>query len=384
MTVELRPLGIRCNLGCRYCYQNPQREAGNFGKRYSLEAMKEAILKEGGPFALFGGEPLLLPRKELEDLWSWGYEKFKSNSIQTNGILIDDEHIRLFRKYRVRVGISIDGPGELNDLRWKKTVELTRKNTAKTEASIMKLCSEGMPPSLIVTLHRANAVEEKLSVLSRWFQELDKAGIKMVRLHLLEVEDGMERENFALSDAENIRALLYFAKLEKSLKFLRFDVFQEIQNLLSGRDKNASCVWRACDPYTTSAVQGIEGHGQKSKCGRTNKEGIDFEKADMPNYLRYLTLFQMPIEFGGCQGCRFFLFCKGNCPGTAVNGDWRYRTEQCGIWKSLFEHVELNMRIAGDKPLSLSPELAELETRMFKHWSGGQNPTLESLKAAAV
>jgi hypothetical protein len=26
---ELRPLGVACNIQCQYCYQNPQRDAGN-------------------------------------------------------------------------------------------------------------------------------------------------------------------------------------------------------------------------------------------------------------------------------------------------------------------------------------------------------------------
>jgi len=80
--------------------------------------MKAAIKAEGGPFALFGGEPLLVPEHDLESLWSWGLEQFGYNTVQTNGTLINDEHIRMFKAYKVSVGISIDGPGELNDLRW--------------------------------------------------------------------------------------------------------------------------------------------------------------------------------------------------------------------------------------------------------------------------
>jgi uncharacterized protein len=70
MGVELRPLGVNCNIGCQYCYQNPQRDAGNLTRSYDLEAMKRAVLSEGGPFILFGGEPLLMPEDDLETLWA--------------------------------------------------------------------------------------------------------------------------------------------------------------------------------------------------------------------------------------------------------------------------------------------------------------------------
>jgi uncharacterized protein len=118
MTVELRPYGTRCNIQCRYCYQEPRREAGNLARAFDLEKMKRAVESEGGPFSLFGGEPLLLRLDELEELWAWGLERYGVNSIQTNGTLIRDEHIALFHKYRVSVGISMDGPDELNDVRW--------------------------------------------------------------------------------------------------------------------------------------------------------------------------------------------------------------------------------------------------------------------------
>ena len=98
MGVELRPLGVNCNLACQYCYQNPQRDAGNLTRKYDIEAMKRAILAEGSPFILFGGEPLLVPVEDLEELWRFGLERFGSNGIQTNAVLINDRHIELFRK----------------------------------------------------------------------------------------------------------------------------------------------------------------------------------------------------------------------------------------------------------------------------------------------
>ncbi len=169
--------------------------------------MKSAIKAEGGPFALFGGEPLLVPEQDLENLWAWGMKQFGYNTVQTNGTLINDEHIRMFKAYKVSIGISMDGPGELNDLRWQGTLEKTREATAKTEKAVERLCREGMPPSLIVTLHRANATAERLPVLHSWFHDLERSGVRAVRLHLLESESEAVRTKFALTDDENIAAL---------------------------------------------------------------------------------------------------------------------------------------------------------------------------------
>ena len=172
MSVELRPLGVKCNIQCQYCYQNPQRDAGNVLHKFDLAAMKAAVETEGGGFTLFGGEPLMTPEETLEDLWAWGLEKYGHNGIQTNGTLINHKHMRMFKQYKVNVGVSVDGPGELNDVRWVTNLELTRAATAKTHAAIEWLIEEEIPCSLIVTLHRGNATADKLPIMHDWFRHL--------------------------------------------------------------------------------------------------------------------------------------------------------------------------------------------------------------------
>ena len=379
MSVELRPLGVRCNLACQYCYQQPQRDARNLARDYDLEAMKAAILEEGGPFTLFGGEPLLVPKVDLEALWAWGLERFGQNSVQTNGELIDDEHIALFRRYRVAVGISIDGPGPLNDARWIHSRARTRAATERIEANIDRLCAEGMPPSLIVTLHRMNAEPDKLPEMAAWLERLDRIGVQGVRLHVLESESAEIRQKYGLTSEQNLAALRFFSQLEGRLSRLRFDLFSELRRLLLGDDRSASCVWRACDPYATEAVRGVEGHGERSNCGRTNKDGIDFVKSGAPSYIRYLALYHTPRAHGGCSGCRFFFACKGQCPGTSLGGDFRNRSEHCELWEALFSQVESALLEQGERPVSLQPERAQLERQLLRAWSRAENPTIAAL-----
>jgi radical SAM protein with 4Fe4S-binding SPASM domain len=382
MSVEVRPLGVKCNIQCAYCYQNPQRDAQNILHKFDLARMKEGIAKaieETGErdFVVFGGEPLLAPLDVLEDLFAWGHERYGASSIQTNGTLISERHLQLFNRYNVHVGISIDGPDELNDSRWHHDQRRTRQATSRTMSAIERLCSERRPPSLIVTLSRTNARPECLERMNAWFRFLDESGIRSVRLHILESESSEVRDKYGLSDDENISAFLNFHELEKTLSSIRFDVFDEMRLLLLGKDAQATCVWRACDPLTTSAVRGIEGNGQISNCGRTNKDGIDFVKSAAPGFERYISLYHTPQDNGGCKGCRFFLMCKGQCPGTALNGDWRYRTEHCAVWKALFAKFESDLMAEGEIPLSTAPIRSRIEGEMLKRWSAGDNPSIE-------
>jgi uncharacterized protein len=372
MSIEVRPLGVKCNIQCQYCYQNPQRDAGNVPTTFDLARMKAALDRAGANFTIFGGEPLLVPDAMLEELWAFGYQRFGSNGIQTNGTLINERHIALFKRYNVSVGISVDGPEDLNDVRWAGTLRLTREATARTHAAIERLVREGLTPSLIVTLHRNNATADKLPRMRDWFRYLDALGITSARLHDLEIESDAIGAKYGLTHEEQLAAFLEFAALQSELRQLRFDVFADIRKMLLGQDQSTTCVWNGCDPYNTRAVQGIEGHGQRSNCGRTNKDGIDFVKADREGFERYLALYHAPQSCGGCNGCRFFLMCKGQCPGGAIGGDWRNRSSKCGLWMALFERFEAELIAEGHVPISVSRRRGELEAFALRQWASGQ------------
>jgi len=378
MTVEVRPLGAKCNIQCKYCYQHPIRDAGNVLHSYDIEKMKVGIEQEGSAFTLFGGEALMIPEKDLEEIWSWGFKKYGRNGIQTNGTLINDNHIRMFKKYKVNVGISVDGPEELNDVRWAGSIKRTRHNTAKTHAAIKRLCQEGIPPSLIVTLHRYNATKDKLPIMHDWFKFLEDMGITSARLHILEVENEPIRKEYALNTEECIKAFINFTKLENELTTLKFDVFKDMRNMLLGQDNRVTCIWNACDPYTTRAVRGMEGTGQRTNCGRSNKDGIEFVKTNIEGLERYLALYHTPQEHGGCKDCRFFLMCKGQCPGTAINGDWRNRTEHCQVWLGLYQHLEKQMLEEGLAPVSVHPNRQQVEGMFIDTWAAGHHANIAS------
>lgn len=374
MTLELNPVGVACNIACTYCYEHPMRDAGNFGnKGYDLEAMKRGLAAEGKDFTLHGGEPLLMPIEDLEEIWRWGLARYGKNGIQTNGALITDEHIRLFRAYKVQVGISMDGPDALNDARWAGSLERTRKITARSQAALERCLAEGIETSLIITLHRMNANPDVLARLQAWIKDLATLGLRWARLHVMEVDHALVQSNLNLPDAETIQAMIQMEAFERELHgAIQFDVFTDLRKLLLGKDNDVTCIWAACDPLTTKAVSGIDGTGERTNCGRTNKDGIGWRKADRPGYERYAALYHTPQEYGGCQGCRFFFACKGTCPGTAIDGDWRNRSAQCGIWMALFEHVEQQLVLEGRVPLSLADQRDEVERRMVEAWSDGR------------
>lgn len=378
MSLELNPVGVRCNLSCPYCYELPLREAGNYAQGYDIAAMKSAIAREGSDWTLFGGEPLLLPFADLADLLRWGKATRGRTGLQTNGSLITPDHVALFSECSTHVGISVDGPGAMNDSRWAGTLDKTREATRHSMQAIDMLCAAGNAPSLIVTLYKGNASVESLPQLLAWFDELRAKGVRSIRIHVLEIDHPDVAIRLALSEAEYDAALFALRRWEKAQREVRFDLFADMRKLLIGTG-DVSCVWNGCDPLTTPAVRGVNGAGQLSNCSRTNKDGVDWLKADQHGYERVLVLSQTPQEHGGCMGCRFFFACKGQCPGTAIDGDWRNRTADCAVWYRAFEHVEAELLAEGQSPISaeqarLQAATVQLLDRSLRNEQGQNRP----------
>lgn len=377
MSVEARPLSDRCNIMCTYCYQTATRESGNSLYTYDVDKMIEEIEKTGQPFHLFGGEILLVPIPDLERFWQYGYDKFKSNAIQTNGTLIKDEHIQLFKKYNVGVGISIDGADELNSLRSAGSPEKTLKATEKIIHNIWKLTTHGINVSIIVTLHRMNGTPDRLPKLMHFIRWLGDCGIKSGNIHVLEVDKTMpDQEKHVLTQKENIHAFLELAKFFEENPDLQWNPFKDTKDILKGNDDKALCFWNYCDPMNTSAVYGIEGDGALSNCGRTNKEGINWYKADDYGYERYIALYYTPDEDGGCNGCRFWITCGGSCPGESINGDFRAKTTHCKTQKALQGYYEKKIEEEGDIPITKSIHRSEIEEMMLSYMMRGQRTSI--------
>ena len=69
--------------------------------------------------------------------------------------------------------------------------------------------------------------------------------------------------------------------------------------------------------------------------------------------------------------------CRGQCPGTAIAGDWRSKSEQCPTWFTVFTDIEAELVARGITPLSLRPERLEVEAELLRRWTAGQNWPVE-------
>jgi uncharacterized protein len=162
----IKPASALCNLDCRYCFYL-DRESDPYTdlprrvmSLETLERLVDTFLFYSYPnsvFAFQGGEPMLMGLKFFQKLIEFQQQYGRdgqnvSNALQTNAVLINDDWCTLFREYNWLLGVSIDGPEEVNDAyrltrggqpTWRRVmrgIEILQKN--KVEFNILCVLSQ--------------------------------------------------------------------------------------------------------------------------------------------------------------------------------------------------------------------------------------------------
>lgn len=123
----VKPIGSACNLDCSYCYYRDKSEiySGNM-PLMSEELLEEYIRQyicgtsqQSVSFCWHGGEPLMagLPffRRAMELQKKYAGDKVIENSLQTNGVLLNEEWCSFFTDNNFLIGLSLDGPEDIHN-----------------------------------------------------------------------------------------------------------------------------------------------------------------------------------------------------------------------------------------------------------------------------
>ena len=126
-TLLIKPSGSNCNIDCVYCFYKSRSPEIGHGRQRMNEEVLETLIRDYlqlnmpcADFAWQGGEPTLMGLEfyekaiELQKKYSRQGQQI-TNSLQTNGILLNDKWCKFLHDNHFLLGISIDGPKELHD-----------------------------------------------------------------------------------------------------------------------------------------------------------------------------------------------------------------------------------------------------------------------------
>lgn len=149
----------KCNLRCVECFVVKYANRLQTMAPETLEQVIRATIpygvKDRVTYHFFGGEPLLrfdhIKRavEILEEAVANGKMVRPLYTITTNLTLLTNEIISFFKEYGVKVGVSVDGPEEIND---KLRVYVDGRGTfKKVHANYMRLVEAGIDSHVLIT-----------------------------------------------------------------------------------------------------------------------------------------------------------------------------------------------------------------------------------------
>ncbi len=125
----IKPASGCCNMSCAYCfYKDTAYLRGSEAEKIMSDTVAKRLIERAFDtnagyisFAFQGGEPTLAGIDFFKDFVSYVDrlnfdDRNISYSIQTNGLLIDDEYASFFKKHGFLVGVSLDGTEKTHNL----------------------------------------------------------------------------------------------------------------------------------------------------------------------------------------------------------------------------------------------------------------------------
>ena len=170
--VLAKPTGPICNIACKYCFYLKKEALYPRGESWKMsdETLRTYVRQylESQPvhvdeidFAFQGGEPTLMGvdffRRVIELQKEYAPSNMRiRNSLQTNGIKLDDQWCHFLKEHNYLVGLSVDGPTDLHN---KYRVDRKGEGTHAQVMRAMELMQKhGVEFNALVCVNRHNAV----------------------------------------------------------------------------------------------------------------------------------------------------------------------------------------------------------------------------------
>ncbi|MHB0877165.1 MAG: anaerobic sulfatase maturase [Anaerolineae bacterium] len=361
-----KPAGAACNLACKYCFYLSKADLyPGSGLRMSAEVQEQYIRQTLAAhtvpevtIAWQGGEPTLIGldffRRSIEI-----EERYRKpgtvvrNTIQTNGLLLDDEWCEFLHRHDFLVGISIDGPRELHDA--YRVDAAGRPTFDRVMRAVALLHRHGVEVNSLTTVHAANA-EHGLEVY-RFLR--DEAGMRYVQfIPIVEWRDDGEPSTPPGVSARSVGREQYGRFLTAIFdEWVRRDVAQVYAQtfdatLSSWLGLPASlCVFAE----TCGAAPVVEHNGDVYSCDHFVAARYRLGNI-MERPLGDMVCSAAQAAFGQgkrdtlppvCLRCGVRFACNGGCPKDRYRGaspDQPALNYLCAGYRAFFEHVREPMR----------------------------------------
>lgn len=369
-----KPVSYQCNIACDYCFYL-EKEQGTLKPRKAARHMDDTTLEayvrqyiEANPgaeveFTWQGGEPtlagiafyeraLLLQRK-------YAGGKRITNSIQTNGVLIDEQWAEFFARNNFLVGLSVDGPAWLHD-HYRKT--RSQQSVFDKVLRAMELLRKHHVDVNVLTVINNITAEHPREIYQYLTRELNAEFVQFIPA----VEQRPVNEKYGellYPQTMNGRSVTEWSVSgEQWGKFITgvFDLWvrEDVGRVYVQLFDNALAAWLGEKPslcvMQSSCGFGliVEQNGDVYSCdhyvypehrlGNLRRDSL--AKMVMGKQQRKFGLAKTEVS-SECMRCDWRFTCHGGCPKHRIHKSGeRWHNHLCAGYKAIFSHLAPYMR----------------------------------------
>lgn len=326
-----------CNLNCPYCYDKINREVKS-SNRMSMDTVRKIMQVFQGRIRQWiwhGGEPLLMGLDffyQANDL-IWSMDRNINIAIQTNGTLITQKTIDMFKKYGINPSLSFDGIHN----------NKTRKNTSRIIQVINLLEQNKMGYGVIMLINPEN-VDDIIGEYE-FFKRL-RINVQMNTIFKARGNDGSLNMDHMKMAKEICRFFDYW--MYDSINPTDSLLCRYYVSALIGGGDYSLCYNTKC----TGRWFGVHPQGELTPCGRDWDSDTSFgsvydynsyeEIKNNPNFVAFVRKTDQLIKYCQESGCPFFYACFSGCPGINYTYDSKMEKPEpnhCQATKEIFAHI---------------------------------------------
>ena len=368
--VMAKPTGARCNLRCDYCFflEKEQLYPGS-EFRMTGEVMEAYIAQTAQAqrvpqvtLAWQGGEPTLMGldffrRARAAEEGRVPAGMAVERTLQTNGVLLDDEWCAFLAENDYLVGLSIDGPRELHDA-YRHDLG-GRPVFDRVVAAARRLQKHGAEFNVLCTINAANA-RHPLDVYRFFRDELDARYVQLIPI--VEVETPPAEGRPGTVSERSVRPADYGDFLNAIFdEWVRRDVGEMFVQTFDGvlaayvRGVSSLCIFQ---PVCGEGVA-LEHNGDLYSCDHFVDPPyllgniLETPVGDLVRSERQRSFGQAKQETlpAFCRSCEFLFACNGECPKNRIlltpDGEPGLNWLCAGL-KAFFAHTDRRMRLMAD------------------------------------
>lgn len=332
-----------CPANCSYCWSSEQTS-----QIMTKDTVDDIInwLKnfkdEPTTFTFHGGEPLLAGYEfyeyALDAIAGELSNLYPAYAIQTNLWLMDEKIAKLFKKYDIPIGSSLDGPRRFNDI--QRGVDYYDKTMHGYEVAK----ENGLNVSFISTFTNFS-IKHKEEIFNFF-----KDNHLNMKIHpALSSIKSHKSDNFALDPEDYGELMLYL--LDEYLDIADTVELKNIDHLCKGVLRKKGCVCTYVDCMDSTFAIGPDGSIYPCYRFVDMPDFVIGHVSESPSYEELMDtkaekLLQQYKQFvdENCHDCKHIDYCRGGCPYNALVMDENHQVScvdpHCTAYKMIFDKID--------------------------------------------